>query len=233
MLLLWDYWLRLRHSSTYRERRYSCSYHQNTTYYGSIGGGEGHGRQLSLPLSRKSKNLFSSKKFRQPSSIVLWNHTMYFSLLSLPGGQRSWERLIVGGGRRPGKWGYVMFNRPCTRDLISGCNFQSPKYARARCVLLVFCPPILKILPMPLHYHSIIIHHSTLGELTVCLCLQDGRNALYMAASQGKIAVVRVLIEAKALVNIQNKVYTTLCHISSSHDREELRTCLYNYYMLL
>ena len=31
-----------------------------------------------------------------------------------------------------------------------------------------------------------------------------------MAAGQGKIEVVRLLIKAKALVNIQNKVYTSL-----------------------
>jgi ankyrin repeat protein len=34
---------------------------------------------------------------------------------------------------------------------------------------------------------------------------EDGSSALFMAAQEGKVEVVRVLIEAKALVNIQKK----------------------------
>ena len=33
MLILWDYWLRLRHRLTDREKRYSCSYYQNAIQY--------------------------------------------------------------------------------------------------------------------------------------------------------------------------------------------------------
>ena len=37
---------------------------------------------------------------------------------------------------------------------------------------------------------------------------QDGRTALHMAAQEGKVDVVRLLLtEAQTLVNIQNKVY--------------------------
>ena len=41
-------------------------------------------------------------------------------------------------------------------------------------------------------------------------CPQTGATALFMAAQEGKIEVVRILIEAKALINIQKKVYTSL-----------------------
>ena len=55
--------------------------------------------------------------------------------------------------------------------------------------------------------HIIIIHNATiLGELTVCLCPQNGFTALHMAAQEGKVDVVRLLIEAKAHINIQVKV---------------------------
>ena len=56
-------------------------------------------------------------------------------------------------------------------------------------------------------------------------CPQTGASALSLATQEGKVEVVRILMEAKALVNIQKKVYTSpsLPHtcISSSHDREE------------
>ena len=43
--------------------------------------------------------------------------------------------------------------------------------------------------------------------LTV-LCPQDGWTALHLAALEGKVDVVRLLIEAEAQVNIQTKVHT-------------------------
>ena len=42
----------------------------------------------------------------------------------------------------------------------------------------------------------------------MCLCPQDGWTALYAAAREGKVDVVRLLTEAQALVNIRTKVYT-------------------------
>ena len=45
------------------------------------------------------------------------------------------------------------------------------------------------------------------SELTVCLCPQNGFTALHMAAQEGKVDVVRVLIDAKAHINIQMKVH--------------------------
>ena len=51
-------------------------------------------------------------------------------------------------------------------------------------------------------------HHNTvLGELTVCFYPQDGSTALHIAAYEGKVDVVRILIETKAQVNTQNKVW--------------------------
>ena len=68
-----------------------------------------------------------------------------------------------------------------------------------------------------IHYTT---HHHTqchcniavLGELTVCLCPQDGVTALHMAAAEGKVDVVRLLTEAQAQVNIQTEVHP-LCHV--------------------
>ena len=54
---------------------------------------------------------------------------------------------------------------------------------------------------------------TVLSALTVCFCPQSGATALYMAAGQGKVEVVRLLIEAKALVNLPSKVYISLSHL--------------------
>ena len=40
------------------------------------------------------------------------------------------------------------------------------------------------------------------------LCPQDGVAALHMAAQEGKVDVVRLLIDAGAQVNIQTEVHT-------------------------
>ena len=53
-------------------------------------------------------------------------------------------------------------------------------------------------------HHKICIYIVT---LTV-LCPQDGWTALHLAALQGNVDVVRLLIDAEAQVNIQDKVYT-------------------------
>lgn len=50
--------------------------------------------------------------------------------------------------------------------------------------------------------------------LTGCLFSQDDWTALHLAAHEGKISVVRLLIEAQAEVNIQTKVHSLyICHI--------------------
>ena len=51
-------------------------------------------------------------------------------------------------------------------------------------------------------------------------CPQDGFSALSVAAQEGKVEVVRILIEAKALVNIQTKVCTSLFLTSLAHMTE-------------
>ena len=54
----------------------------------------------------------------------------------------------------------------------------------------------------------------------MCFCPQTGATALHMAAQKGKVEVVRLLIEAKALVNIQKKVYTSLSHMTEKSYKE-------------
>ena len=44
----------------------------------------------------------------------------------------------------------------------------------------------------------------------MCLCPQDGWTALHLATHEGKVDVVRLLIEAQALVNIQSEVLSCL-----------------------
>ena len=60
------------------------------------------------------------------------------------------------------------------------------------------------LLPPDITYSVCI---AVLGELTVCLCSQDGWTALHMAAQEGRVDVVRLLTEAQAQVNIQTEVY--------------------------
>ena len=55
-------------------------------------------------------------------------------------------------------------------------------------------------------YHQKKHHQAVLGEVTVCLCPQDGWTALHAAAHEGKVDVVRLLTEAQALVNIRTEV---------------------------
>lgn len=57
------------------------------------------------------------------------------------------------------------------------------------------------------------IYCTWIGELTLCFCPQKGETALHEAASSGEIDVVRVLIEAKAKVNIESKVCTLYYHM--------------------
>ena len=40
----------------------------------------------------------------------------------------------------------------------------------------------------------------------MCLYSQDGRTALHLAAQEGRVDVVRLLIETQAQVNIQDEV---------------------------
>ena len=44
----------------------------------------------------------------------------------------------------------------------------------------------------------------------MCFCPQTGATAIHLAAQKGRVEVVRLLIEAKALVNIQEKVSVQL-----------------------
>ena len=60
--------------------------------------------------------------------------------------------------------------------------------------------------------YTVLLYIAVLGELTVCFCPQNGCTALYMAAQEGKVDVVRLLTEAKAHINIQTEVHT-LCHV--------------------
>ena len=57
--------------------------------------------------------------------------------------------------------------------------------------------------------YTVSLYIAVLGELTVCLCPQDGCTALHLAAQEGKVDVVRLLTEAQAQVNIQDEVYTS------------------------
>ena len=60
--------------------------------------------------------------------------------------------------------------------------------------------------------YTVSLYIAVLGELTVCLCPQDGWTALHLAAQEGKVDVVRLLTEAQAQVNIQTEVHP-LCHV--------------------
>ena len=61
--------------------------------------------------------------------------------------------------------------------------------------------------------YTVSLYIAVLGELTVCLCPQDGWTALHVAAQEGEVDVVRLLTEAQAQVNIQAEVHP-LCHVS-------------------
>ena len=57
--------------------------------------------------------------------------------------------------------------------------------------------------------HTVSLYTADLGEVTVFVSSQDGWTALHMAAQEGKVDVVRLLLtEAQALVNIQTKVHS-------------------------
>ena len=46
------------------------------------------------------------------------------------------------------------------------------------------------------------------------LCQQDGATALHLAAQEGTVDVVKLLIDAEAQVNIQAEVHTLYVHVS-------------------
>ena len=56
--------------------------------------------------------------------------------------------------------------------------------------------------------YTVLLYIAVLGELTVCLCIQNGWTALHLAAQEGKVDVVRLLTEAQAHINIQTEVNT-------------------------
>ena len=51
-----------------------------------------------------------------------------------------------------------------------------------------------------------LFEQATPGELTVCICPQDGFTALHLAAQEGKVDVVRLLTQAEAQVSTETKV---------------------------
>ena len=70
--------------------------------------------------------------------------------------------------------------------------------------------------------HTVSLYTAVLGEVTVCLCPQDGWTALHKAAQEGKVDVVRLLTEAKAQINIQ-----TIVSIATYVSLERKRICTY------
>ena len=64
--------------------------------------------------------------------------------------------------------------------------------------------------------YTVSLYIAVLGELTVCLCPQDGWTALHLAAQEGKVDVVRLLTEAQAQVNIQTEVHPLYIYVMSS-----------------
>ena len=71
--------------------------------------------------------------------------------------------------------------------------------------------------------------HRQLRHPTGVFCPQYGFTALYMAAQEGKVEVVRLLMEAKALMNIPAQVHTSLSHTSLPHITERGATIYYWY----
>ena len=52
------------------------------------------------------------------------------------------------------------------------------------------------------------VTHKNICIYIETLCPQDGWTALHLAAQEGKVDVVRLLIDAEAQVNIQTEVHT-------------------------
>ena len=50
----------------------------------------------------------------------------------------------------------------------------------------------------------------------MCFCAQDDATALHIAAQEGKVDVVRLLIEAGAQLNIQTMVNVHIMHVFST-----------------
>ena len=47
-----------------------------------------------------------------------------------------------------------------------------------------------------------------MGEVTVCLCSEDGGTALHLSAQEGRVYVVRLLTEAQAHLNTQRYIHS-------------------------
>ena len=67
-----------------------------------------------------------------------------------------------------------------------------------------------------------LLYIAVLGDMTVCLCTQNGWTALHWAAQEGKVDVVRLLTEAQAQINIQ-----TIVSIATYVSLERKRICTY------
>ena len=78
---------------------------------------------------------------------------------------------------------------------------------------MMFIPP-----ENPLHNTSsqtVSLYTAEIGEVTVFVSTQNGWTALHLAAQEGKVDVVRLLVtEAQALVNIQMEVRSHLLSVS-------------------
>ena len=61
------------------------------------------------------------------------------------------------------------------------------------------------LLPLENMLHNTFLYSATI--LTLCLCPQNGFTALHMAAQEGKVDVVRLLIDAEAHIDMQINVY--------------------------
>ena len=53
-----------------------------------------------------------------------------------------------------------------------------------------------------------LLHNNTSCMYVATLTAQDGATALHLAAQEGKVDVVRLLLDAEAQVNIQAEVHT-------------------------
>ena len=62
-------------------------------------------------------------------------------------------------------------------------------------------------LPLETTLHNFLLAVCVLVELSAYFYPQTGLSALHLAAQEGKVDVARLLIEAKAQVNIQTKVH--------------------------
>ena len=73
----------------------------------------------------------------------------------------------------------------------------------------------MKLVQLPSYCSLITYNHTTCLYRSIHICLkhtisttiiQDGLTALHLASSNGRVAVIRLLIQAHAVINLQCKV---------------------------